>query len=263
MPTRRGLLNRGQFVQAMRLRVGVACVLPADTWKCNCRPRNCQPQDAAIDGNLAAVGTGQRFSREPCHGLVCRRRYERVMWRHDAIRDRLIATFNRIDGLAATREPNVGDPAHPQRRADICVTKNGTKWMLDVGVVCPATHSMVSGKATDKYPGRAAQIYAAKKKQTYVHVQNFVPFVVETGGRLHKDATDFVCRIIDDGVEDYKMERRRVFQCVAQALERQHAYMLSQLVKELHDDRRARDLAHGGQQPQHRHQHRRRPQRRQ
>ena len=36
-----------------------------------------------------------------------------------------------------------------------------------------------------------------EKKRKYADVPNFVPFVVETGGRLCTEARDFVGRIVD------------------------------------------------------------------
>jgi hypothetical protein len=78
---------------------------------------------------------------DPCHGLLCRRRWKRVTKRHDSIRDRLATVLECVNGTSATVEPRVLNPQDgaDQRRGDIKVSKHGNTWILDVGVVCPGT----------------------------------------------------------------------------------------------------------------------------
>ncbi len=52
------------------------------------------------------------------------------------------------------------------RRGDINVHKDGTTWVLDVGVVCPGTRRHTSAGA-DTTPGVAAEEYAATKSARY------------------------------------------------------------------------------------------------
>ncbi len=91
-------------------------------------------------------------------------------------------------GVQATIEPKVENPrggAADQRRGDIKVHKDDTTWMLDVGVVCSCTHRYVSDGA-DTSPGVAATAYASVKCARHEDQPNFVPFIVETGGRVNR-----------------------------------------------------------------------------
>jgi hypothetical protein len=51
-----------------------------------------------------------------------------------------------------------------------------------VGIICPGSQRLVS-KGTDTIPGKAAALYDGKKTKTYSDQANFVPFIVEIGGR--------------------------------------------------------------------------------
>ncbi len=54
-----------------------------------------------------------------------------------------------------------------------------------MGVVCPGTRQHASAGA-DTTPGVAAEMYAATKSAIYGDQHNFVPFIVETGGRVNR-----------------------------------------------------------------------------
>ena len=129
--------------------------------------------------------TAGTFAAEPLHGLYCRRRWMRVMKRHDYIRDVLCQALKRIPGVQTTREPRVENPqdAGDQRRGDIRVHKDGPTWLVDVGVVCPDTTRYV-GEGAATVPGTAAAVYEGVKMDKYSDQPNFVPFIVETGGRV-------------------------------------------------------------------------------
>ena len=107
------------------------------------------------------------------------------MKRHDYIRDALCQALERIPGVRATREPRVENPqgGGDQRRGDIRVHKDGTTWVVDVGVVCPGTARYV-GEGAATVPGTAAAVYEGAKFDKYSDQPNFVPFIVETGGRV-------------------------------------------------------------------------------
>ena len=83
------------------------------------------------------------------------------------------------------REPRVENPqdAGDQRRGDIRVHKDGPTWLVDVGVVCPGTTRYV-GEGAATVPGTAAAVYEGVKMDKYSDQPNFVPFIVETGGRV-------------------------------------------------------------------------------
>ena len=69
--------------------------------------------------------------------------------------------------------------------------------LLDIGITCPATASHVSRKS-HLIPGVAASYYYATKRKKYRDVRHFIPFIIETGGRLHDRARDFIDDIVDE-----------------------------------------------------------------
>ena len=107
------------------------------------------------------------------------------MKRHGYIRDALCQALERIPGDQTTHEPRVENPqdAGDQRRGDIRVHKDGPTWLVDVGVVCPGTTRYV-GEGAATVPGTAAAVYEGVKMDKYSDQPNFVPFIVETGGRV-------------------------------------------------------------------------------
>ncbi len=79
--------------------------------------------------------------------------------------------------------------AADQRRGYTCTyikvhKKDGTTWTLDVGVVLEAWSGAV-WPARGLTPRRAAEACAATKSARYADQHNFVPFTVETGGRVN------------------------------------------------------------------------------
>ena len=134
------------------------------------------------------------FATEPLHGLFCKRRWRRVCYRHNWVRNALAASLNRMPGVQAVLEPMVTTRRAPgdQRRGDIKVIKSGTSWILDVGIICPGSQRLVS-KGTDIIPGKAAALYEDKKTKTYSDQANFVPFIVETGGRNQRGRPAAAC----------------------------------------------------------------------
>ncbi len=51
-------------------------------------------------------------------------------------------------------------------------------------------------KGTDTIPGKTAALYDGKKTKTYSDQANFVPFIVETGGRINAAGLQFLSRIL-------------------------------------------------------------------
>ncbi len=100
--------------------------------------------------------------------------------RQDNIRDALCRELRRFSDIQATIEPRAQGAAD-QRCGDNKVHKDGTTWTLDVGVVCTRRH--VSDGA-DTTP--VAAMYAATKSARSADEHNFVPFIVETGGRIDR-----------------------------------------------------------------------------
>ena len=126
-----------------------------------------------------------------------------------------------------------------RQRADIRVTKGGTQWLLDVGVVCPATARYVTSKKTHKTPGAAAEDLHKRKATKYAGVPNFVPFAIETGGRLSSGARDFVDNLIDEREPGNRGKTHKVFKELSRRLVLQQLFMLTHIVTEIPQ----RDLA--------------------
>ena len=234
------------FVHAMRLRLGVPCVLPLSAWCCTCHSWKSgggdDAFDAAIDGNPEEHGIQKgRFTREPFHGLVCRARQGNLIFRHNKVRDavaRFLTTSSA--GVSATIEPNAGVPNKPNLRADIRVTKGNTTWLLDIGIVSAATTHYVRQHSHVK-PGTAAEVYASMKRAKYRNASTtFVPFIIEAGGRFGREAVAFVDGLFDRDVADYMTLRRRLYRMVVKTIERNNGYMNSHLVRVLGDRRRQR-----------------------
>ena len=242
VPTRAVHMGNDKFRQRLRLQFGVPTVVPPSEWSCNCSDQSGPqhedfPNVHACEGDAGEVVAGASFATQPLHGLMCRRRWKRVTYRHDQIRDALRRALNRVTGVKATCEPRVN--AVDQRRGDVKVTKGGNSWVLDVHVVCPATASRVAAWSTHTVPGAAAQRGSDEKKRKYADVPNFVPFVVETGGRLCTEARDFVDRIVDADEPADKGAAHKIFKAVSWALMRQQSFMLATIAQEIPAPERA------------------------
>jgi hypothetical protein len=55
--------------------------------------------------------------------------------------------------------------------------------LVDVGVICPGTPRLLA-KGAAVTPGCAAAVYSVIKEAKYRDQINFVPFIVEAGGRV-------------------------------------------------------------------------------
>ncbi len=132
--------------------------------------------------------------------------------------------------------------------------KNGTTWALDVSVVCPGTARFVSAGA-DTVAGKAAAGYQQTKEDGYADQPNFVPFIMETGGRIGNAGRKFIdtltgvlCaaasapvaasgRLSAVELAPQAQERRpsaRCRSCVDQTPAGVHSFMLAKIVEEIH-----------------------------
>jgi hypothetical protein len=175
-----------------------------------------------------------------------------VCYRHNWVRNALAASLNRLLGVQAVLEPMVLTRRAPgdRRRGDIKVIKSGTPWILDVGTICPGSQRLVI-KGTDTIPGKAAAIYDGKKAKTYSDQANFVPFIVETGGRINAASLHFLSRILPLEAEGTAAVTRRhgraALRGISRALALQQGDMLSQIAEEIHaPDRAAQHTGEGG-----------------
>ncbi len=81
-------------------------------------------------------------------------------------------------------------------------------------------------------PSKAAAIYDAKKTKKYSDQANFVPFIVETGGRINAAGLHSLSRILP-------LEGWTDAEGISRALARQRGYMLAQIAEEIHAPDRA------------------------
>jgi hypothetical protein len=121
---------------------------------------------------------------------------------HEAVKYRVIALLKKYSkGRTITNEPSLQWPLKPgvnrtqntKTKGDIAIEQNGVSTILDVQVTFPnvARHPRASSQA-----GAALEAGKVKKNTEYkdyaIPVGRFVPFIMETGGRMHKDAREFL-----------------------------------------------------------------------
>jgi hypothetical protein len=181
---------------------GSPYVMPPAQWHCTCNghggPHHSAYVERAAEASVEDDHQATSFAMDPCHGLLCRRRWKRVTKRHDSIR--------------------------------------GTQRYVDQG----------SGTT----PGLAAEAYAAVKAAKYADQDHFIPFILETGGRVNKAVRDWLDNITlpepgeqvpsQDAVEPAgATTTETILREAMQALVRVQAHMLARIVVEI----RSADLA--------------------
>jgi hypothetical protein len=183
-------LSNSRMQQLLRLRLGIPTVHPLVRWRCDCSDADAVNVPALLE-RIAPdeVLTGVCLRAEPCHALSCRKRWRRVVKRHDNVRDVLYRWLNALPHVAASWEPRVDVNGNPYRRVDVSAEFGGKTWQIDVRFACPATRSRVDTRHTDTKPGAAARLAYGDKVRAYRGIQHalvgeLLPFVVETGGRL-------------------------------------------------------------------------------
>ena len=91
--------------------------------------------------------------------------------------------------------------------------------------------------SSDTIPGEAAALYDGKTK-TYSDQANFVPFIVESGGRINAAGLRFLSRILPLEAEGTAGLARRpgraALRGISRALALQQGYMLAQIAEEIH-----------------------------
>ena len=148
--------------QMLRMRLGVPTLTPAGATKCNCLPngnygggrRFDRAMDCYKDEDFAC---GVRIADEPSHGILCRRRQQRIVARHDAVAKVLTTRLRSLPGVTVVEEPPAPTEALPGARADLKVEVKARKWLIDVAIVCPATRSVVARQNTYVHPGVSAK----------------------------------------------------------------------------------------------------------
>jgi hypothetical protein len=145
--------------------------------------------ERVAEANLDDDHQAASFATDPCHGLFCRRRCKRVTKRHDSIRDRLARVLERVNGTCHCGTEGAEPPG---RRGTEAGGRQGQQVRQHVGrrCVCSGTQRCVD-QGSDTTPGLAAETYAAVKATKYADQNNFIPFILETGGRVNKKAREW------------------------------------------------------------------------
>ena len=132
---------------------------------------------------------------------------------------------------------------HTRKRCDILITAGGKRIVLDVMVTCPANRTKVTKQyMSQSVLGDAAACAIKWKKRKYLPTMpadtEFVPFVIETGGRLAKTTSQWLDGFWKD-VADQKARKLRQASVRRMCIEIQrqmffsNAYMLSQFAQHL------------------------------
>ena len=118
------------------------------------------------------------------------------MKRHDAIAVAIAGALNRIEGIRASAVTQPRVDGSTQRRSDVRICRSdGMQWLLDVTVTNVGLAGMVLRHNSHKVPGAVAEAASKRKQDKYKDVENFVPFALETGGRICLAGSTFVDRI--------------------------------------------------------------------
>ena len=218
-------------------------------WKCTCTYRQTKNLPE-LDRTLAVHEDESRqfqatLKQEPFHGLCCRQRQKGIIDRHDKIRDQLMTLLRQLPDVEVCREPNVGSRANPQMRADIEVLHKNSIWYVDVGIVCPGTQAKVTQLKTHQVAGAAAASFEKIKGDKYKHISAssmFVPFIVETGGRMGDKAKEFIDGMVAR-TKSAKGVGTRIFSSLVDTLTRCQAFMMSNFLSEIAKRQGRRDAA--------------------
>ncbi len=92
-------------------------------------------------------------------------------------------------------------------------------------------------KGTDTIPGKAAALCDGKKTKTYSDQANFVPFIVETNGRINAAGLQLLSRILPLEAEGTagltRRHGRAALRGISRALALRQGYMLAQIAEEI------------------------------
>ena len=105
----------------------------------------------------------------------------------------IAGALNRIEGIRASAASQPRVDSNSQQRSDVRICRNdGMRWLLDVTVSNVGKAGMVVRHNSHKVPGAVAEAASKRKQDKYADVENFVPFAIETGGRICVAGSEFV-----------------------------------------------------------------------
>jgi hypothetical protein len=235
-------LAEDQFQQYLRMRLAVPCVTPLAQWDCDCRPHCAahRAEEGDIEGRMP-----DRISLqdEPLHGLLCRRSgsQPRIVFRHTAITKVLYKFLVKLDGAKATMEPLFTRSG--RYRADIMLIKGTQKYFIDIMITCPATARRVAGGSAVRAGVTAVRAYRMKKakyerimqKDTRLSdaervrfMENVIPFVMETGGRIHPESRKW----LESVCQGNRATLKACYRALQEELDIRHSWMLAHFVRE-------------------------------
>ena len=201
-----------EFVEALRLRLLIDPVR---------NPRH---------GPHCTLCDAANLEESPLHPLDCNALRPARRWRHDRVRDALIALFkghfedDLLVGGNVTGERWYEGEDGVRRKVDIVVHAWGSTYALDVAVVDPSapTYIRMGSAARPDVAARhrGEQKIAYWREMRGVRGVNFVPFVVEATGRLGPHAY----RFFHDNLED--VDKAMFYQRMNAAIARWNARMV-------------------------------------
>jgi hypothetical protein len=168
-------LNDSQFCAAIRHRLAI----PTQSKCCQCEPE-------------------ARIINDSIHPHTCKLlKKEEINQRHECI----VYTLRQLCDLAnqhsSLHHRLNYDNIDKNIRPDLYVYINGTAYMIDVSIVCPAASSHVYSHNADEIPLSSAIHRGKEKVRKYRRLarQNhmkFVPFILESFGAVDKQARSFI-----------------------------------------------------------------------
>ena len=143
----------------------------------------------------------------------------------------VVALLSSVCSFGCGSRVEVGFQVHVYIR----LASKGIQYVLDVQVTCPATEKTVTRLRTHLYPGAAAERAYARKQSHHSGVENFVPIIVESGGRIHPKSCSFIRNVVGEGGSQSpsRGSAHLVFRAITSALVRQQSYMLACIAEEL------------------------------
>ena len=112
-----------------------------------------------------------------------------------------------LEPLKSTQNQNTN------KRADLKVEVRGHTVMIDVMVTNPATSTKINTQQSHLKPGitaaRAYNVKLSKYKDVQQSEFRFLPFIIETGGRIHKAACNWLDSLIQED-DDNNITRRLI-----------------------------------------------------
>ena len=198
----------------------------------------CNHRIPTLDPDDSNSGEHQDMQRsiQPLHGLNCRKEgcAGRVIRRHADICRAIEMELSRLQDVQVYSEPYID--RRSGMRSDLKIVRHGKCWFVDVGVTNAGTPANVN-RGAHKECAVAAKVYFDAKLDKYApklggikrdsqrrkYVDGFMPFIIETGGRMDPRSVEWLDKLLADA----PAVRRACYRSVSNVLCRAHGKMLS------------------------------------